>query len=284
MQPDQHDEPLSLIQLEKIDDMLVKHGEKIAATNKRLFVILSALCDPTHDNSTLKKVEKSANREQPTWRDNILHVDTKEDGRKSAWHTLNSEFKRELMEVLKNYKALAKTHKPLARTLTAFKAQLGVHDDMENADYYTITLGDHITKQYEIRGKDKIFFAGQNDFLAFFHDIWWKTLPPDIKTVREELSSCMRIIREKTKKGYTVRWIIDSSWDNWNLQCTVMRDKQVYQRTYELSFRDLKKMIDGLIGKEISYEKMFTPIKKTGSGSSLSNYEEDEEEDEEDDD
>lgn len=63
-----------------------------------------------------------------------------------------------------------------------------------------------------------------------------------------------------------------------------MRDKQVYQRTYELSFRDLKKMIDGLIGKEIPYEKMFTPIKKTGSGSSLSNYEEDEEEDEEDDD
>ncbi len=284
MQSDQHDTPLSLNQLEKIDDMLVRHGEKIAVTNKRLFVILSALCDMTHENSTLKKVEKSANREQPTWRENILLIDTKEDGRKSAWHNLNREFKSELMEVLKNYKALAKAHKPLARTLTAFKAQLGVHDDLENADYYAIALGEHITKQYEIRGKDKIFFAGQNDFLAFFHDIWWKTLSPDIKTVREELSSSMRIIREKTKKWYTVRRIIDSSWDNWNLQCTVTRDKQVYQRTYELSFKDLKKMIDGLIGKETSYDKMFTPIKITGSDSSLSNYEEDEEEDEEDDD
>lgn len=284
MEPNQQVEPLSFAQLEKIDNMLSQHGEKIANTNKYLYTILTALCDTTHNSGTLQTIEKSANKQPPSWKENILTVPTKEDARKTAWYTLMQWHKSELASLLKQYKAIARQHKPNARTLSAFKDQLAVHDDWENADYYTIFLWEDITKQYEIRGKDKIFFAGQNDFLAFFHDIRGKSLPVDIKSMRDELANSMRIIKEKTKKWYTIRFLIDSSWENWNLQCTVTRDKQIYQRTYELAFKDLKKVIDGLIGKDISYAKMFSPLKKKWFDPLLSNQEDDEEDEDQDDD
>jgi hypothetical protein len=284
MDPNQQVAPLSFTQLEKIDNMLTQHGEQIKKKNKQLYHILTALCDTTHTGGTLQKVEKMADKTQSQRKENIIEMPTNDDGRKSARHALMHTHKVELVALLKQYKAYERPHKPHARTLAAFKSQLGVHDDWENADFYTIALGEHITKQYEIRGKDKIFFAGQNDFLAFFHDIRWKTIPASIKAIRDELSTSMRIIKEKTKKGYTVRFLLDSSEETWDLQCTVTRDKQVYQRTYQLSYTDLKKMIDGLIGKDITYTHMLSPIKAKWSSSSLLNQEEDDDEEDEDED
>lgn len=274
-----------------IQTFFAKQKQKLQKTvQAELFGLLEALCDPNDIKDIQRIIDE---KHMPNQTDVLTLIKAPYASKSAIPHArecLQTKYSQSLSDLLTTYKVDLTSRPSLPRsqrTLATFKQTLSSVAEEADESYLIIHLWDHIDRKYRI-GDDtiKLFVRGEKDFGLCAKEIRWnkEKMPIDVQTMIKEISLSMRIIKDHIQ-WYTIAFFLDNSTENdrWLHYKVFKQDVLFFQNTLFPSYGELKKYVDGLIGKKESYTAMIKPRENEKDTAESQKSDDDDEDDEEDD-